>query len=174
MYHKQSVAYDRSSAPKDCRVSGMFGGQGTADVVFDPKKLFFLTQFRYDLEKSNAQTFSLPEDDSEAGPRVVDTIRLDFTSNHGSPSHTCIYRLRVHGREPNSVSTLPTRSWCICQASAFPLFLCNWCCFSFLPNNTGFSTFSRFLSTMGFCNGVALVLDDFTCSLWGHSFDVYF
>ncbi|KAM7476883.1 hypothetical protein LguiB_024126 [Lonicera macranthoides] len=106
----KSVAYDRSSAPKDCRVSGMFGGQGTADVVFDLKKLFFLTQFTYDLEKSNAQTFSLPKDDSEASPRVVDTIRLDFTSNHGSLSHTCIYRLRVHGHEPNSVSALPTQS----------------------------------------------------------------
>ncbi|ESQ43609.1 hypothetical protein EUTSA_v10015457mg, partial [Eutrema salsugineum] len=30
----------------------------------------------------------------------------DFTSNHGSSSHTCIYRFRVHGRELDSVSVV--------------------------------------------------------------------
>ncbi|XP_022746443.1 SUN domain-containing protein 1-like isoform X2 [Durio zibethinus] len=59
----KSVAYDRSSAPKDCRVSGWLQGVG-----------------------------------------IVDTVRLDFSSNHGSPSYTCIYRLRVHGHGLDSVS----------------------------------------------------------------------
>ncbi|KAI4332863.1 hypothetical protein L6164_017739 [Bauhinia variegata] len=98
----KSVAYDRSSAPKDCRVSGWLQGHNT-DSALDADKLYLLTEFTYDLEKSNAQTFNVLE---SAGSGVVDTVRLDFTSNHGSPTHTCIYRLRVHGSEPDSVSVM--------------------------------------------------------------------
>ncbi|KAK2983490.1 hypothetical protein RJ640_006503 [Escallonia rubra] len=101
----QSVAYDRSSAPKDCRVSGWLRKLG--DLAVDTEKMFLLTEFTYDLEKSNAQTYNVLE---STGSGAVDTIRLDFTSNHGSPSHTCIYRLRVHGYEPNSVQTMEMQS----------------------------------------------------------------
>lgn len=95
----KSVAYDRSSAPKNCRISGWLHGEKGTDVAADSEKMFLLTEFIYDLDKSNAQTFDVLE---SAGSSVVDTIRFDFTSNHGKP-HTCIYRLRVHGREPNSL-----------------------------------------------------------------------
>uniref|UniRef100_A0A7N2RFC4 SUN domain-containing protein n=1 Tax=Quercus lobata TaxID=97700 RepID=A0A7N2RFC4_QUELO len=98
----ESVAYDRSSAPKDCRVSGWLQGHNM-DVAVETELMFLLTEFTYDLEKSNAQTFNVLD---SAGSGIVDTVRLDFTSNHGSPSHTCIYRFRVHGREPDSVSTM--------------------------------------------------------------------
>lgn len=96
----KSVAYDRSTAPKDCRVSGWLQNRDlhTAD---DEEKMLLLTEFTYDLEKSNAQTFNVL-DDTASG--LVDTVRLDFTSNHGSPSLTCIYRLRVHGYEPDRAS----------------------------------------------------------------------
>ncbi|CAH9088930.1 unnamed protein product [Cuscuta epithymum] len=99
----KSVAYDRSSAPKDCRVSGWLQGQDMADVTPYSEKMCLLTEFTYDLEKSNAQTYNVFE---SAATCVVDTIRFDFSSNHGSISHTCIYRLRVHGREANSMSLL--------------------------------------------------------------------
>nr|GMC93659.1 protein SAD1/UNC-84 domain protein 1-like [Ipomoea batatas] len=99
----KSVAYDRSSAPKKCRVSGWLQGQATTDVTANSENMFLLTEFTYDLEKSNAQTYNVLE---YAATSVVDTIRFDFASNHGSTLHTCIYRLRVHGREPNSVSML--------------------------------------------------------------------
>lgn len=102
-FGKQSVAYDRSSAPKKCRVSGWLQGQATTDVTANSENMFLLTEFTYDLEKSNAQTYNVLE---YAATSVVDTIRFDFASNHGSTLHTCIYRLRVHGREPNSVSML--------------------------------------------------------------------
>ncbi|CAM8960763.1 unnamed protein product [Rhodiola kirilowii] len=102
----KSVAYDRSSAPKDCRVSGWLQGPKVVSQ-FDTEKMFLLSEFTYDLDKSNAQTF--PVSDSASGG-VVNMIRLDFTSNHGSPSHTCIYRLRVHGQEPNSVSMMELQS----------------------------------------------------------------
>ncbi|KAK3407994.1 hypothetical protein EUGRSUZ_J00319 [Eucalyptus grandis] len=92
----KSVAYDRSSAPKDCRVSGWLQGQADAAAV-DTEKMFLLAEFMYDLEKSNAQTFRVMD---LTAPGLIDTVRLDFTSNHGSPTHTCIYRLRVHGHEP--------------------------------------------------------------------------
>ncbi|KAM3684939.1 hypothetical protein ACB094_11G082400 [Castanea mollissima] len=97
----KSVAYDRSSAPKDCRVSGWLQGHNM-DVAVETEQMFLFTEFTYDLEKSNAQTFNVLD---SAGSGIVDTVRLDFTSNHGSPSHTCIYRFRVHGQEPDSVST---------------------------------------------------------------------
>lgn len=99
----QSVAYDRSSAPKDCRVSGWFEGpEDDPSCKFD--KMFVLTEFSYDLEKSNAQTFDIPVIDSG----IINRVRLDFTSNHGSPALTCIYRIRVHGFEPSSLAALKT------------------------------------------------------------------
>ncbi|GFP93949.1 sun domain-containing protein 2 [Phtheirospermum japonicum] len=98
----KSVAYDRSSAPKQCRVSGWMQGKDSADLGIDTTKMFLLAEFTYDLDKTNAQTFKV----GPAASNLVDTIRLDFASNHGSESHTCIYRLRVHGREPSPVPTL--------------------------------------------------------------------
>jgi SUN domain-containing protein 1/2 len=77
------------------------------DVAVDTEKMFLLSEFTYDLEKSNAQTFNVLD---STGSGIVDTVRLDFTSNHGSPSHTCIYRVRVHGREPESVSMMTMQS----------------------------------------------------------------
>lgn len=106
LFLQQSVAYDRSSAPKDCRISGWLQGRNT-DSLIDTEKMFLLAEFTYDLEKSNAQTFNVL---SSAGSGVIDTIRFDFTSNHGSPSHTCIYRLRVHGHESDSVSMMAIES----------------------------------------------------------------
>ncbi|KAJ6767548.1 KLAROID ISOFORM A-RELATED [Salix koriyanagi] len=91
-----SVAYDRSSAPKDCRVSGWM-----QNPAGDKEKVFLLTEFTYDLEKSNAQTFNVLD---KTASGLVDTMRLDFTSNHGNPSLTCIYRFRVHGYEPDPAS----------------------------------------------------------------------
>lgn len=92
----KAVAYDRSSAPKDCRVSGWLG-----DIDMETETMPLLTEFSYDLDRSNAQTFDIA-DSAHSG--LVNTVRLDFNSNHGSSSHTCIYRFRVHGRELDSVS----------------------------------------------------------------------
>ncbi|KAJ8646457.1 hypothetical protein MRB53_008205 [Persea americana] len=97
------VAYDRSTAPKDCRISAWFEGP---DGIPSGPEVSLLADFTYDLEKSNAQTFDVEFADSS----TVDTVRLDFTSNHGSPLLTCIYRLRVHGHEPESVALLGANS----------------------------------------------------------------
>ncbi|PIA48705.1 hypothetical protein AQUCO_01400936v1 [Aquilegia coerulea] len=94
----KSVAYDRSSAPKDCQIFGWFQGRD-ADQSNQAEKKFLLTEFAYDLDRSNAQTFSV--ESSNSG--IVNMIRLEFSSNHGGP-HTCIYRLRVHGHEPDLVA----------------------------------------------------------------------
>ncbi|KAL4564569.1 hypothetical protein LXL04_028633 [Taraxacum kok-saghyz] len=79
----KSVAFDRSSAPKECKVSGWLGKEEGTEKM--------LTEFTYDLEKSNAQTYNT---DLNPNPSAMDTIRFEFVSNHGSPSHTCIYRVR--------------------------------------------------------------------------------
>ncbi|CAA7059916.1 unnamed protein product [Microthlaspi erraticum] len=94
----KAVAYDRSSAPKDCRVSGWLEDKDT-----ESETRLLLTEFSYDLDRSNAQTFDVA-DSAHSG--LVNTVRLDFASNHGSSSHTCIYRFRVHGRELDSVSVV--------------------------------------------------------------------
>ncbi|KAK9912348.1 hypothetical protein M0R45_036215 [Rubus argutus] len=99
----KSVAYDRTSAPKDCRVSAWLRGVHDPDLEVIQRRCFLLAEFTYDLEKSNAQTVTVLD---SAVSNIVDTVRLDFTSNHGSPSHTCIYRLRVHGHEPEAVSVM--------------------------------------------------------------------
>ncbi|KAK8961661.1 hypothetical protein KSP40_PGU002406 [Platanthera guangdongensis] len=82
--------------PKDCRVSGWFEGPED-DPSTRAEKMAVLTEFSYDLEGTTAQTFSVPIADS----RVINMVRLDFTSNHGNAVHTCIYRFRVHGFEPS-------------------------------------------------------------------------
>ncbi|CAA6654463.1 unnamed protein product [Spirodela intermedia] len=86
----KSVAYDRLSAPKDCRVSAWLEGTSNDGGA---EKMRTLVEFSYDLEGSNAQSFKV-----EPGG-AVNMVRFDFSSNHGSSSHTCIYRLRVHGWE---------------------------------------------------------------------------
>ncbi|KAL0736574.1 hypothetical protein Bca4012_012784 [Brassica carinata] len=101
----KSVAYDRSSAPKDCLVSGWLQGKGQESSE-ETEKMQLLTEFTYDLDRSNAQTFNVLD---SSGAGVVDTVRLHFTSNHGSNSHTCIYRFRVHGRAPDPVSVVETQ-----------------------------------------------------------------
>lgn len=101
----QSVAYDRSTAPKDCRISAWYEGLDGIPSGVAPK-VSLLADFTYDLEKSNAQTFDVEFADSS----IVNTVRFDFTSNHGGPLLTCIYRLRVHGHEPESVAPLGANS----------------------------------------------------------------
>ncbi|KAI3987460.1 hypothetical protein MKX01_039518 [Papaver californicum] len=101
----KSVAYDRSSAPKDIRVSGWYetseaiAAGGGVDLSRQDEKMFLLSEFVYDLDRSNAQTFKVESGEK----RIVNMVRFDFDSNHGA-SHMCIYRLRVHGHEPDSVA----------------------------------------------------------------------
>ncbi|KAI3927449.1 hypothetical protein MKW92_044439 [Papaver armeniacum] len=102
----KSVAYDRSSAPKDIRVSGWYqtseaiAAGGGADLSRqDEKKMFMLSEFVYDLDRSSAQTFKVDSGEN----RIVNTVRFDFDSNNGG-AHLCIYRLRVHGHELDSVA----------------------------------------------------------------------
>ncbi|GAB4836182.1 hypothetical protein Ancab_001095 [Ancistrocladus abbreviatus] len=108
----KNVAYDRSSAPKDIRIFGwLYGLPGPHDLdnqlAVDGEQKFLLTEFTYDLGKSNAQTINVFD---SASSTVIDHVRFEFTSNHGSPLHTCIYRLRVHGHEPGSASMVATDS----------------------------------------------------------------
>ncbi|XP_076890280.1 SUN domain-containing protein 1-like [Bidens hawaiensis] len=90
----KSVAFDISSAPKHCKVFGWLYNDE------DTQNEHLLTEFTYDLEKSVAQTFNVLGTKGE-DPIVIDTIRIQLMSNHGSPTHTCIYRVRVHGNQPN-------------------------------------------------------------------------
>ncbi|CAD6251691.1 unnamed protein product [Miscanthus lutarioriparius] len=96
----KSVAYDRSSAPKDFQVRGWYQGSHD-DSEKDSNVMAALGEFSYDLDKSNAQTFQL---ERIADSRVVNMVQLDFSSNHGNLELTCIYRFRVHGREPGSLN----------------------------------------------------------------------
>ncbi|ERM99063.1 protein SAD1/UNC-84 domain protein 1 [Amborella trichopoda] len=97
----RSVAYDRTSALKEFRISGWPNGRDEDSSVDQTERVLLFGEFKYDLERSNAQTFDLNPASS-----VINIVRLDFLSNHGSPSHTCIYRLRVHGYEPDSLMPL--------------------------------------------------------------------
>ena len=61
-----------------------------------------LGEFMYDIEKKNVQTFTIPED-SKARGKLINMVKLEVFSNYGSPSHTCIYRFRVHGSDLKSI-----------------------------------------------------------------------
>ncbi|PAN31427.1 hypothetical protein PAHAL_5G419000 [Panicum hallii] len=97
----KDVAYDRSTAPKGCRVYGWYDETPGETQSGHAAKMAALAEFTYDLDKNNIQTFDI------TAPHVgmINMIRLDFTSNHGSSLLTCIYRLRVHGHEPVSPGT---------------------------------------------------------------------
>ncbi|KAF3535873.1 hypothetical protein F2Q69_00024620 [Brassica cretica] len=65
---EQAVAYDRSSAPKDCRVSGWL-----EEKDMESETMLLLTEFTYDLDRSNAQTFDVA-DSARSG--LVNTVRF--------------------------------------------------------------------------------------------------
>ncbi|GKE60496.1 SUN domain-containing protein 1-like protein, partial [Tanacetum coccineum] len=79
-----SVAFDRSSAPKDCKVLGWLHNEE------DTEKEELLAEFTYDLEKSSAKTINVLDSKSSDPTIIIDILRLEFMSNHGSPTHTCI------------------------------------------------------------------------------------
>lgn len=97
----QSVAYDRSSAPKDFKVRGQYR-KPQEDSDKNSNAMTTLGEFSYNLDNSNAQTFQL---ERSANPQAVNMVRFEFSSNHGNSELTCIYRFRVHGTEPSSLST---------------------------------------------------------------------
>ena len=104
----QSVAYDVSSAPKDFRVFGWLDSFKKDDTTETSVPQLLLGEFRYDIEKKNVQTFTIPED-SKARGKLINMVKLEVLSNYGSLSHTCIYRFRVHGSDLKSIqaATVP-------------------------------------------------------------------
>ncbi|KAG6545638.1 hypothetical protein Mapa_012992 [Marchantia paleacea] len=96
----KDVAYDVSSAPKEFRVFGWLEYRGQVDKTAQTRTQKLLGEFLYDITKPSVQTFALCEED--VGGDLINMIRVHVLSNHGSPTHTCIYRIRVHGSEPQS------------------------------------------------------------------------
>ncbi|PVG04261.1 hypothetical protein CPB86DRAFT_778529 [Serendipita vermifera] len=60
-----------------------------------------LAQFSYDVNApSHIQTFSVPQEIQDLGVDIGIVV-LMVRSNWGEPNWTCLYRLRVHGRDPD-------------------------------------------------------------------------
>lgn len=95
----QSVAYDLSSAPKEFQLYGWREAR-PADRSAQPSPVHrLLGQFVYKTDgPSNIQTFHLSKED--VGDEPINMVRLHVLSNYGSTLHTCIYRVRVHGVDP--------------------------------------------------------------------------
>ncbi|KAI5080891.1 hypothetical protein GOP47_0004074 [Adiantum capillus-veneris] len=90
----ESIAYDVSSAPKEFQVYGLPPPLSTSK----PASWVLMGEFKYDIHNAvAAQGFALWE---MAKNTLISTIKLQVLSNYGSASHTCIYRLQVHGKEP--------------------------------------------------------------------------
>ncbi|XP_002970573.2 SUN domain-containing protein 1 [Selaginella moellendorffii] len=89
------VAYDTGSAPRDFQVFGWL----EASAAHKKGERVLLGSFRYDIESSSVQTFRLYK---TASKLLVNTVRVHVVSNYGSSTHTCLYRVRVHGTEPHS------------------------------------------------------------------------
>ncbi|KAI5062954.1 hypothetical protein GOP47_0021501 [Adiantum capillus-veneris] len=100
----KSVAYDVSSAPKEFRVFGWLDSFKKDDAARNFMSQVLLGSFEYDIEKKYVQSFPVSE---ELRGRLINMVRLEVLSNYGSPSHTCIYRFRVHGSESKVI--LPTK-----------------------------------------------------------------
>ncbi|GMG99519.1 hypothetical protein Nepgr_001359 [Nepenthes gracilis] len=69
----KNVAYDRSSAPKHCRVFGWLQESQALETALpiDGEKMFLVTEFIYDLEKSSIQTFNVLD---SASSNIIDTV----------------------------------------------------------------------------------------------------
>jgi hypothetical protein len=62
------------------------------DLAVDTEKMFLLSEFTYDFEKSNAQTFNVLD---STGSGIVDTVRLDFNILFHMYDTIFVYSLRV-------------------------------------------------------------------------------
>ncbi|NXP09976.1 SPAG4 protein, partial [Thinocorus orbignyianus] len=84
-----------NTAPRDIAVFGEDAG-GEEETL--------LLTFTYDVEKDSSQTFHLKDGPH---PRAFSYIKLVVKSNWGRATHTCIYRVQVHGRmaKPDSLSS---------------------------------------------------------------------
>lgn len=95
----QSVAYDFSSAPKEFQLYGWREARHADRNAQSSPVHKLLGQFIYNMDgPSNIQTFHLSKDG--LGDEPINMVRLHVLSNYGSTLHTCIYRIRVHGVDP--------------------------------------------------------------------------
>jgi len=69
------------SAPKSVEFYGLEGDEET-----------FLAGFSYELGQDQLQSHAV----ADVG-KAFGVVRVKFLSNHGDPTYTCIYRIRVHG-----------------------------------------------------------------------------
>lgn len=90
------VAFDLSSAPRQFQVWGWLANGTQAHRVLGVETPKPLGLFTYLLEGPRIQTFNL----SDSSGKVINMVRLQVLSNYGSQTHTCLYRLRVHGFSP--------------------------------------------------------------------------
>ncbi|KAG8922241.1 hypothetical protein FRC02_011985 [Tulasnella sp. 418] len=65
--------------------------------------LLHVGSFEYDMKegKPNVQTFELDKEVKSLGINTG-AIVVDFTSNWGNSEHTCVYRVRAHGKQVSS------------------------------------------------------------------------
>lgn len=76
------------NAPKEFAVYGL-----TVEHSIEPT---YFGKFKYDIHLgAPIQTFFVP---AVLTKRKYSIVRFEFLSNHGHPSNTCVYRVRVHGR----------------------------------------------------------------------------
>lgn len=91
--------------PKSSSISGNISSTSVLNnslpAALAPDNHIFvqLLSFEYDIYAPvHIQQFSLPQD-VLAMNLVTDAVILDVYSNWGSPTHTCIYRFRVHSEQ---------------------------------------------------------------------------
>ncbi|KAL1917757.1 uncharacterized protein VTP21DRAFT_3591 [Calcarisporiella thermophila] len=106
------VALDLRSAPRRVEVWGVFNAGSLEDAEGEgedggearapekgPAQKRLLAEFEYDINaKSPIQTFSVPVH-LQREENAVHTLLVRIRSNWGHSRYTCLYRVRVHGRE---------------------------------------------------------------------------
>ncbi|ORZ18342.1 UNC-like C-terminal-domain-containing protein [Lobosporangium transversale] len=86
-----SVVLDMDSAPKEIEVWGLRGSEDAAPTA--------TSHHASHTKPKTRQTFSIPLS-MQKWPFVGVVLRIK--SNWGHPKYTCMYRVRVHGYEPNA------------------------------------------------------------------------
>ncbi|GBG27807.1 SUN domain-containing protein 2 [Hondaea fermentalgiana] len=89
----EKIALHMSSAPRDFHVWGL---RRHPSFAGDEQDQELLGTFRYDIHQGKpVQTFPLHV--KKESP--LSRLKFQFTSNHGHANYTCVYRVRIHGKE---------------------------------------------------------------------------
>mmetsp|Transcript_5141 Transcript_5141/g.9843 ORF Transcript_5141/g.9843 Transcript_5141/m.9843 type:complete len:176 (+) Transcript_5141:69-596(+) len=93
-----------TSAPRRFRVQGWLSGD-----LEEQRETLVEGEYLINLDGFNAHIQPFPIRNAEDGRlRQIDRVRMEVESNHGNPTFTCLYHLRLYAKIPPLPMTFPS------------------------------------------------------------------